>query len=77
MGAVWAGAGLVLLGLLYVYYTLWMVVTPLADKAIQDSPLGWLFPAHLRYWGLAIPLTGLVVGLSVVAGVYCRLVAPD
>lgn len=56
-----------LVGFLWVWYTLWMVVTPLVDAS------HWLhewFPD--RYWGMAVPMSFGVTALSFASGVYIR-----
>lgn len=52
----------------YVYFTLWTVVINFVDArhAVHD----W-FPDP--YWGLALPVSAYVVGLSISVGVYIRI----
>mmetsp|Transcript_79850 Transcript_79850/g.222164 ORF Transcript_79850/g.222164 Transcript_79850/m.222164 type:complete len:92 (-) Transcript_79850:149-424(-) len=44
----------------FVYYTLWAIVTPFVDA---DHPLQSFFPA--RYYAIMIPTLLLVVGITV------------
>ena len=64
-----AWAGLAVLGAGYVYLTLWILITPFVGP--EHAAVHRLFPD--RYWGLAVPISVLVVFLSCCAGVYCRL----
>jgi hypothetical protein len=62
-----AKAGLAALLFAYVWYTAWVVLSPLVSPS---HPIHALFPD--RYWGLAVPVACGVTLLSVCIGVYWR-----
>ena len=62
-----AKVGLVVLLAMYVWYTAWIVLSPLVSSS---HPVHAFFPD--RYWGLAVPVAFGVTLLSVSIGVYWR-----
>lgn len=59
---------MVLLVVGYVWYTCWMVLTPMVD---ESHIIHHYFPD--RYWGLALPISFGVVMFSIALGLYTKL----
>ena len=63
---------LVLVLVLYVMYSVWIVLTPLVSSSHDVNV--WLASHFVdRYWGLAVPITLGVILLSVALGLYARM----